>query len=597
MAAFVAAFDLGCPGPARDLSSAASLLVPSDGAPQFRYRLGASILHANFQELPEDSVDHVAEDLAGRLCVGDIRLDNRGELLERLGGDHLRNESDAALVLAAYDRWNRDCLRYLLGDFAFVVWDASARQVFGAVDAIGIRGLRYWIDSDQLVVGTATRAVAVCAPGIHRVAREPIERYLADGNASGFVEGTPFADVQRLPAGHAFTATDRGLRRWRYARVGEHAPETVTDDREYAERLRWLLTQSVRARMRACGPVAFALSGGLDSSSLVCVAHHLAMGERHGGGPKVRTYSVTYPNFPQSDEGHFQAAVANACPEFVHTSIESDDWYFKPTADTFVVDEIAPSAQRSGFMTVLGAVRRDEARAFLSGLYGDQVLGPVNHWTRLLDADRADVGAEVRRVFRLGLVPGFMAVARAGALAIGGARLLNRDAVLAPPPLPSSAALISYWMVFGPSAQMALRSGAAAAANAGVSYRHPFLDRRVVEFLLHVPARLRVVGGQRKHVLREAMRGYLPEIVRTRQDTITPDDVVNAKRRWEQDRIRAMIRKSPSVRAGFISSPEALKRLDRWLESGGVAATRALGRVLAVDEWLSAVGDLRHPGT
>lgn len=595
MAAFVAAFDLGFPGPPRDLSSAAGLLVPSDGAPQFRHRPGASILQARFQELPEDSIDQVAEDQAGRLCVGDIRLDNRGDLLERLGAGHLRNESDAALVLAAYGRWSHDCLRYLLGDFGFVVWDASARRVFGAVDPIGIRGLRYWLDSDQLVVGTTTRAVAVCAPGMRRLAREPIERYLADGNASGFAEGTPFADVQRLPAGYAFTATDTGLRRWRYARVGENPPERVTDDREYAERLRWLLTQSVRARMRACGPVAFALSGGLDSSSLVCVAHRLALGDRNRVGSRVRTYSVTYPNFPQSDEGHFQAAVAKACPEFVHTSIESDDWYFKPTSGAFVVDEIAPGAQRSGFMTVLGAVRQDGARVFLSGLYGDQVLGPVNHWTRLLDADRAEVGAEVRRAFQPGLVAGLMAVARAGAVALGGTRLLNQNAVLAPPPLPSSAALISYWMVFGPSAQMALRSGGAAAANAGVSYRHPFLDRRVVEFLLHVPARLRVVGGRRKHVLREAMRGYLPEIVRTRQDTITPDDVVNAKRGWEQDRIRAMIRESPSVRAGLISGPEALQRLDRWLENGGVAPTRALGRVLAVDEWLLAVSRLRHP--
>jgi asparagine synthase (glutamine-hydrolysing) len=245
----------------------------------------------------------------GSLLTWDGRLDNRDDLLIVLHHDLGPDLSDAAIVAAAYARWGLDCLPRLIGDWGLSIWDASRRRLVIARDYMGNRPLYYVSLHEGLAWSSSLDALA---EGFGLYTR-PDESYIAAHLTFGVLPGmTPFAGAQELRAGHVLVATAaEGVRVRRYWTFSP-SRSRYRDQTQYAEQLRHLLTEAVRVRLRASKRVWAHLSGGWDSSSVVCLAHALIQ-HRLVEAPSLQPLSLIMTDSPESDESPFVQAAERWC--------------------------------------------------------------------------------------------------------------------------------------------------------------------------------------------------------------------------------------------------------------------------------------------
>ena len=279
--------------------------------------------------LPEDAYD--TQPLEGRngsfVLVADLRLDNREDLATELDipAAHAKTMCDAALVLAAFERWEDNCCDRLVGDYAFALWDQRAHRLVLARDIIGSRPLHYHR-------GEAFFAFASMPKGLHALADVPyapdeerVAEFLAllpEYGSSSFFRG-----VERVEPGHVVTVTRAGLhvrRYWNWQR----RTLALGSPGEYVEALRHHLDEAVRSRLRGVdGQVAAHLSAGLDSSAVATTAARLLA---PSGGKVVAFtavpragYDGPVPKRRLGDEGLLAAATAAMYTNIEHVLVRS----------------------------------------------------------------------------------------------------------------------------------------------------------------------------------------------------------------------------------------------------------------------------------
>ncbi|HEU5317228.1 MAG TPA: asparagine synthase-related protein [Chloroflexota bacterium] len=237
----------------------------------------AALGHAKFAVTPEESEEWqpVVSPRTGCAIVCDARLDNRPELLAALPDRIPHTASDAELLLRAYEAWGLGAFARLLGDFALVVWDPRRLWIVCARDTSGQRALFYRVDGSTF--GAASEIQQLLQdPG---VAVEPdderVRDYLVPLNISRTEKdhaATFYRGVSSLPAGHFAVVTSDSIRVERYWDLQPPREIRYRSEAQYAEHYHALFSEVVRARLRTAHPVGILLSGGLDSSSVACVA-------------------------------------------------------------------------------------------------------------------------------------------------------------------------------------------------------------------------------------------------------------------------------------------------------------------------------------
>lgn len=478
-------------------------------------------------------------DAAGRAIVFDGRLDNRDVLAEALdrGGPAGREEGDAALVLAAYDRWGEATPTHLLGEFAFAIWNDARRSLFCARDPIGVRPLYYVLEPARFLWATDHRALV--ASGV--VAIAPNEAVVAEYLASEIQtrDETLYAGVHRLPAGHALAVTPESCRRWRYWDPAQTRDVRYANDAEYAERFLELFGESVACRLRSNRrSVGAHLSGGLDSSSVVGMVQALG---RTRTVPPLETFSLAYAPGSAADESAFITEVERLWQLPAHRLAPA-----APSGDAFRTHaarhrDVLDSPSDHGAATLRQAVRDAGLRVVLTGGGGDHgFAGSLFHYAELLRdgdfarawrqlrADRGitDVGWSPFNVVAHGVLPllprRFKNAVRPLARRVGwpggppawiAAPLAERVGLearmRAAQPIDSSRASVcdAFDCAYN---QWALEMVDRTDADFGIEERHPFFDRRLVEFAIGIPERQRWRGAETKFVIRRAMGELLP---------------------------------------------------------------------------------------
>ena len=205
------------------------------------------------------------------VVVADARIDNRAEVISRLGiqSREACGLSDAAVVLAAWQQWQRACPRFLVGDFAFILWDARTRELFCARDAMGHRLLFYHESPNGVEVATTAPAVAA----LPNIGASLDEQKVADflvllqRTDSSFYRG-----VRRLPPGHTLTVDQSSTRVERYWSPAPTQILRLGSDQAYVDAFLDVFETAVRSQLRSDGTVSVMASGGLDSSSVAAVA-------------------------------------------------------------------------------------------------------------------------------------------------------------------------------------------------------------------------------------------------------------------------------------------------------------------------------------
>lgn len=271
---------LACAGPVerRDTDRLDSIAVTHGGGKGRVWRGDTAALVLTPRAFtPEDALDRLPAAFMGGASqlVFDGRLDNRGDLIASLNlpASDAARLGDSALVMAALERWGTDACQRLIGAFALAWWNEIDRRLVLAVDATGGRAIFAHNDGHRLAF--ATRPSAVLAfPGVDRRIDEAAMAHLLLARAMP-AGATPFHGVFRLPPA--------GLLEWRAGRYAIRRywqPDLdrrirYRDPRDYVEAGREMLDRVVAASLRASGPVACQLSGGLDSSGVAATAARL----------------------------------------------------------------------------------------------------------------------------------------------------------------------------------------------------------------------------------------------------------------------------------------------------------------------------------
>lgn len=349
----------------------------------------AGLAHRMLRTTPESlaEVQPVTHAAAALTLVADARLDNREELLSTLRLSS-PSTSDSEIILSSYLRWGDRCVERLIGDFAFAVWDARAQTLFCARDPMGVKPI-YYVHAPRRFMAFASEAKALLElPEVDSsLDADQIALFLGWHHEERV--RTMYKEVVRLPAGHMLVASREQVMVRRYWSLDSCPDVRFATDAEYADRFREIFSTAVQSRMRSIGPLGATLSGGLDSSSIVCVAREL----RGGQEPPLRTFSLIFPELPERDlraidERAFVAAVTSRGgvePHFIRGD------RLAPLHDVGrIVDQLDEPYSTPNLYLHAGLFRAAKSagvRVLLDGFDGDSV---VSHgYGRLTDLARA----------------------------------------------------------------------------------------------------------------------------------------------------------------------------------------------------------------
>ena len=542
------------------------------------------------------------------------RIDNLDELRTALGVSRHQEAQAPAIVLDVYMRWGEAGVARILGDFAFVIWDAPVGRLFCARDALGQRPLFYAIRPGCTVVASDPRQV-LTHPDVPALPNEGMLAEFLTGFAQTADE-TVWDGVCRLPQAHALVVSDGGTRLVRYWDFSLTSVLRYRRPEEYDEHLRELFSRAVRCRTAGERAVGVFLSGGIDSSAIAGMAASM----RNAGGPEVRAFSTVYPG-DACDESRWidetvrRWAIPSERLAFVPPTRADFEW----EVDRF--HELPSDPSGASSHPLRRRVRDAGVRVLLSGYGGDEwFTGSPSHTADLLQ--HGYVIAAVRQFLHDAALPGrgfsYLGLAR-GAVgpllppfarrilkpllgnpprrfdwipAVFAARVALRDR-LQPrpePPAGSRAQRDAYRVANNVQRAFANEREHRAARAAGNDERHPFLDRRIAEFGVALPESQRWHLGVVKVVLRRGLADLLVDSVRTRNDKAEFSSsyagaIAAAGGRRAFERLR-------SADAGWVDGRVAQRMHDEMIRlytAGDAAYIRladVLWTILGVELWL-----------
>ena len=532
-------------------------------------------------------------------------------------GHTYRTRSDTETIVHAYEQWGDECVDRFRGMFAFAIWDSAARRLLLARDRLGVKPLYWALAGDRLLFASEIKAILksglVAAKPNHRVLSE----VLATRGTAG--EETMFEGIFKLLPGHRLVFEGGRVRTDKYWDLPLDGPDPELErmhDGALIDRFRSLLQESVRLRLMSDVPLGMFLSGGIDSSAIA------ALMAREINRP-VDTFSVAFAD-RRFSELEYARAVARAIGANAHEIVIDDNDFFG-ALPRLVWHEDEPIAHPSSvplhFVSVLA---RQHVVVVLTGEGSDELLAGYGKYPRAVINWRAGtvyerlVPAAVRASVAESVVPRLPGkagrYARRSFLAMPrhvSAMFLDNFAGM---PLHQQRELLSSTVVAGGDAYASSlayfnevngRSGLLGrllhtdiktylvellmkqdqmSMSASIESRVPFLDHVLVEFAARLPDRLKLRGFTTKRILREALRGLLPDEILTRKKMGFPVPFGQWTRgRW-QPVVRDVLLDRRTRERGLIN-PTAVERLLGAHRDGTTAGGDAIWALVNLELW------------
>ena len=539
--------------------------------------------------------------------TGDVWVTYNGEIYNHAdvrphleaAGHAYRTRSDTETIVHAYEQWGDDCVHRFRGMFAFGIWDARRRRLLLVRDRLGVKPL-YWAQvGDRLLFASEIKAILESRLIAPRPNRAVFSEVLATRGTAG-VE-TMFEGIYKLLPGHRLIFEDGRVRTERYWELPLDGPDPELDrlgDVEVIDRFRALLQESVRLRLMSDVPLGMFLSGGIDSSAIA------ALMAREIDRP-VDTFSVAFTD-RRFSELEYARAVARAIGANAH-EVVIDDTDFFTALPRLVWHEDEPIAHPSSVpLHFVSMLARRHVTVVLTGEGSDELLAGYGKYPRAVINWRAGavyesmVPASLRTTIAQSVVPrlpgvagryarrSFLAMPRnvaamfldnfAGVPVRQQHELLSPEAITGDDPYASS--LAYYHQVNGASGILGrllhtdiktylvelLMKQDQMSMSASIESRVPFLDHVLVEFAARLPDRLKLRGFTTKRILREAIRGLLPEEILSRRKMGFPVPFAE----WTRDRwqpvVRDVLLDRRTRERGFIDADAVERLLDAHRE-------------------------------
>lgn len=575
---------------------------------------GVTVLYGAFHTTKESHSEvqpYVSE--SGAVIAWDGRLDNRREIIHHLGGAPPADSNDLLLISTAFERWGRDCFGQLIGDWAVSIWNPADRSLTLAVDFLGTRQLYYSFDDAGLTWCTVMDPLVQLARRRFDLNEEYLAGLFASFPATGL---TPFMGIHSVPPAHFVflrPGTHTSVEYWRFDPSKRFH---YRKDSEYEEHFRVVFGQAVRRRIRSDKPVLAELSGGMDSSSIVCMADEL-IAKGMTDAPRLDTLSYYNDSEPNWDERPYFTRVEEhrgrtgfhidaALPEEVMLKVEAGPFAATPGAlgcRSRAREEFAACLDSQGYRVVLSGIGGDE---FLGG-----VPNPIPELSDLLTQAQLKTLGRQLRSWALAKRQPWPKLLLQSAQPFLPPSLIPVPSGQNPPPWLSpgfvkrhSRAITgskSRPSLFGPLPSFQdniltldqLRrfiSSTALPIEPLYEKRYPYLDRDLLEFVYAIPREQLLRPGQRRSLMRRALVGIVPDEIlnRRRKAYVTRMPMAAVSAQWSS--LSAMTRDMVSVSLGIVDPNRLTKALEE-ARNGINTPMISLMRVFAIEHWLRHLQD------
>jgi asparagine synthase (glutamine-hydrolysing) len=505
---------------------------------------------------------------SGAVCIWHAGfIANRAELIGEM--DLPKEADDSEILLGLYRLYGNAMVSSIAGPFAWVLWDSRHRALLAARDRMGSQGLYYSVQGRYLFLSNRIGLILDALPSRGSL---NIRSLVAHVNGHNPLPGETFHDqVSAVEPGVIFHVKDGKLFSSRYWRINPQPMLRLPSDTDYADSYRALLQKVVKEYL-PCGPSGITLSGGLDSTSIAATVQLVSK------RAELTAFCWVAPELPEADESHYSSAVsrhlrlptvtirADHCwtlcnPEGIHHSREFPSWWFYnelwdatysrmrehqiDTAFTGVsgdnlfggnVPAYADMLLTGSWAQVVRQIRLhyQQYEVTIPSLLRSQVISPLIHpyipFFKLRSLKPVPwLGKIYRECFRqwffrpeetVWMLPGRMI----------------RLKVLRDPYLPH-----------------VLERSNLQSAEFGIELRHPLLDHRLIEFAGSLPTTQTFRAGQNKIIMRNAMRGILPDLVLDMLGKIYPIAIAHrGLREHEQAKVWSLISNMRSAELGLI---------------------------------------------
>ncbi len=524
-------------------------------------------------------------------------------------GHRFYTHSDTEVIVHLYEQYDIDFVRHLNGQFAIALWDSRRQRLILARDRTGIRPLFYTRASERLLFASEVKALYACPDVVRRL--NPVALGEIFTYWSPLAPHSIFGDVRSLPPGHLLVVEEGGsrmVRYWDWSFADKLSERSVED---CAEELRALLVDAVRLQLRADVPVGAYLSGGLDSSIITTLIKNYT-------DTPLRTFSITFEDSEFDESGYQQELVRYLGTQHTSVQCKAEDICAAFPRTIWHTESPIVRTAPTPLMLLSERVRAEGYKVVLTGEGADEVFGgydlfkeakirrfwarnPESKWRpRILERlypylkhSPASSRAFTQRFFKEGMeheqrpffahIPRWTTTQRIWQFfsadfsqALEGWDAYDAIESWLPPevaqfsPMGRDQYVEAHTLMSG---YLLCSQGDRVAMANSIEGRFPFLDHRVIEFANRLPARYKIRGLTEKYILKQAMRGLLPESIRQRskQPYRAPDSQSFFRDGKPAEYVAELLQPDSVRRAGYFE-PQAVTKLMEKCRTG-----RAIG--------------------
>ncbi|HEV2396206.1 MAG TPA: asparagine synthase-related protein [Candidatus Sulfotelmatobacter sp.] len=554
---------------------------------------------------------------SGSVLAWDGRLDNRADLIRELQTGLSNISTDLSIVRSAYERWGIGSFARLLGDWALSIWDPRSQTLILAKDFVGTRHLYYSVEKHSVAWCTILDPLVLFADHSLKLEEEYIAGWLSFFPA---VHLTPYAGIHAVPPASFLRLTKSTRIVTKYWECDPARQIRFRSDREYEEGYRAVFAEAVKRRLRSDAPILAELSGGMDSSAIVCMADDI-ISSGSTESPKLSTlsyYDDSEPNW--NERPYFTKVEEKRCQSGYHIDVSgAQSLKVAFGTDSFVA---TPSfLSRSAAKQATECMVSEGIRAILSGIGGDEITGGVpaplpeladllatGHFRKLAHGLRMWALSARKPWFHL-----FLETLRAFCpnILVGAPEQMRPaewlDSTFVARHRGAFSGYQTRLKLLGPrpsfqedvSTLENLRRQLGCfplACDPPREVRYPYLDRDFVEFIYAVPREQLLRPGQRRSLMRRALGGIVPDAIlnRRRKAFASRGGVLDVKACWSDF---GQLNSDPLIsRIGIVDSASFSNAIDKACKGQETHVITIL-RGFALECWLRSIANRRDPRT
>lgn len=561
----------------------------------------------------------------GLVITADARIDNRMELYEKLGIEDKEDIPDSYYILKSYQKWGENCPEHLTGDFAFVIWDDVNGKLFCARDHIGVKPFYYYMDDEIFIFATEIKALL----SLDIISKKLNEKQVAEH--LGFLlenkEDTFYKNIHRLAPANTLKLGFKKETFNKYWSLDSTRELQLDSDEAYTNQFLEIFKEVVKCRLRSAFPVGSMLSGGLDTSSVVCTVQTIKDGSNKKFNQynwidnSFKTFSAIFDEVPECDERHYiDAVLSNG--EFEPYYVNADqisplgeiDEFFSHGDQPFLFPNhfmlwnLYKEAHKRGTRILLDGFDGDTIVSYGDGIFSD--LLKSGKWGEFIKEISETAKLHGIRPYRLLINKSLetftpKSIKRLRWSLTKFTTLDNRNNKFIHEELIKRTGLIEHlkneyekelniknsrqlhqFYIESGLIQLELEQLDWIAARFGIEPRHPYYDKRLIEFCLSLPVEQKRKNGFDRLILRRAMKDILPEEIRQR--IIKTDFNPNFNRsllKFEKKCIDNLIIENPSVLEKYVDVPFLQKKYAQYL-SGNTENINEIWDIVVLGLWL-----------